>query len=145
MWTDLENRITTEITDMNENGVGIAKIDGCIVFVSGAVTGDICEIAVTERKKNFSLGEILSIVTPSPLRCDSGCTSYSCCGGCSLRHISFDAENQIKRQTVVNAFRRARLKDIPVKDTLHTGEEKYRNKTVLHLGHNWFAFHENKK
>ncbi|MBE6599159.1 MAG: TRAM domain-containing protein, partial [Ruminococcaceae bacterium] len=96
----MEQRFRTEITDMNENGFGIAKIDGCIVFLEGGVTGDVCEIEITERRKNYAFGKIINIETPSPLRCDSGCLSFGKCGGCTLRHITFEAENRCKRQTV---------------------------------------------
>jgi len=140
----LENRFRAEITDMNENGAGIAKHDGCIVFVNGAVTGDICEIDVTEQKKNYALGEIVTLEKPSPLRCDSGCDVYARCGGCSLRHITFEEENRIKRQMVANAFRRAGLRDIPVRETLFSEPEGYRNKAVFHFADGKFGYYSEK-
>lgn len=127
-----------KITDMNENGVGIAKLDGCIVFVNGAVTGDMCEIEITERKKNYALAEIAALTEPSPLRCDANCPSFGKCGGCALRHIPFSTENEIKRQAVANAFRRAGLRDVTVHETVHTEEEHYRNKAVFHYSDKGF-------
>ncbi len=140
----MEQRTDVRITDMNENGAGIAKIDGCIVFVNGAVTGDVCEIAITERKKNYALGEIVSLAEPSPLRCDSGCGAYDKCGGCTLRHVTFEAENEIKRQAVANAFRRAGLRDVKVNETLHTEGSHYRNKAVLHFAKGTFGYFSEK-
>ncbi len=132
------------ITDMNENGMGIARIDGCIVFTEGAVTGDVCDIAITERKKNYALGKIEALPTPSPLRCDAGCPAYDKCGGCTLRHITFETENEVKRQAVVNAFRRAGLREVKVNDTLHTEAAAYRNKAVLHYGDGRFGYFSEK-
>lgn len=143
----MEEIYRAEITDMNENGMGITRIsllshvegtphtDNCIVFVSGAVTGDICDLRITEQKKNYAIGEIVSLVKLAHTRCDSGCSAYSGCGGCTLRHVTFDAENQCKRQTVVNAFRRTGLREVPVRETLHTMPEHYRNKAILHCGY----------
>ena len=143
----MEEIYRAEITDMNENGMGITRIaplshgkgtaraDGCIVFVSGAVTGDICDIRITEQKKNYAIGEIVTLIKPAPTRCDSDCSAYSKCGGCTLRHVTFDAENQCKRQTVANAFRRTGLREVPVRETLHTIPEHYRNKAILHCGY----------
>ncbi len=134
----MEQKSTVKITDMNENGVGIAKIDGCIVFVNHAVTGDLCEIEITERKKNYALAEIVTLVEPSPLRCEASCPSYENCGGCALRHIPFETENEIKRQAVANAFRRAGLREVTVRETLHTADSRYRNKAVFHYSEKGF-------
>ncbi len=130
----MERQNQVEIIDMNENGIGIAKVDGCIVFVEGGVTGDMCDVVITERKKNHAFGRIETLHTPSPLRCEDGCDAYDRCGGCTLRHIPFSEENRCKRQAVVNAFRRMGLRNVTVNNTLHTEEAGYRNKAVLHYG-----------
>jgi len=153
----MDDIIRTEIIDMNENGVGISKIDGCAVFIPGAVTGDICDIRIAAVKKNYRIGELVSVIAPSPHRCGVPgndctsthglCRSYEICGGCTMRHVNFDFENQCKRQTVINAFRRNGLRNIDVKDTLfalgnayalenafslENAADGYRNKAVFH-------------
>lgn len=129
---------------MNESGAGVARIDGCVVFVDGAVEGDVCEIRITERKKNYALAEIAALQKPSPFRREPDCPVYGVCGGCSLRHISFEAENRCKRQTLLNAFRRCGLEGIPVSDTLYGRPTQYRNKAVFHYADGKFGYYSEK-
>ena len=125
---------TADFFDINENGAGITRIDGMVVFVPGVLPGERAEFAITEQKKNYALGECLSVVRQSEHRIASICPDEAACGGCSLGWVDFDMENRIKANTVRAALRRAGLSDVPVEETVFAGERYgYRNKMTVHF------------
>ena len=86
---------TVEITDTNIFGNGICHIDGFVVFVSGALTYEKCEIKITEIHKKFAYAEVVSFICKSEQRVEPSCPVYSTCGGCSLLHATAEKENEI--------------------------------------------------
>ena len=74
--------ITVNIDDMNEKGIGVARVDGAVVFVPGLVTGDTADIRILTREKNYFTAEAVEITVSSPLRVKSACDVKNC-GGCS--------------------------------------------------------------
>lgn len=123
-----------EIFDCNESGIGIGRLDGLVVFVPGLLEGDLADIRIVSREKNYAVGEVVEMLRESPRRAKPVCSSCAACGGCTLCHVSFEYENQIKRNTVCGAFRRVGLPFDCVSDTLH-GENRirYRNKLTVHF------------
>ncbi len=97
------------IIDTNENAVGIAKVDGAVVFVPELVRGDVADVKITSVKKNYALAECAALISPSEHRIDALCPHASECGGCTLSHVTYELENEIKKNTVKAAFRRASL------------------------------------
>lgn len=122
-----------EINEMNMLGNGITKQDGCVVFCLGAVDGDIVEAEITQTKKNFKIAKVLNIEKESEHRCDPECACYNECGGCMLRHISYEHELDIKKQSIETAFRRAGLVDLKVDEVISDTPDNYRNKAVFHF------------
>ena len=125
---------TADFFDLNENGAGITRIDGMVVFVQGVLPGERAKIAITERRKNYALGECLSVVMESPHRIAPRGPDEAACGGCSLGWVDFEEENRIKANTVRSALRRAGLGDTPVEETVFAGDRcGYRNKMTVHF------------
>ena len=118
------------ITDMNMRGFGIARDSGAVVFVSGAVDGDECEIEQVGGGKNFKTARMTSLLSPSAHRCDPMCDAFGECGGCTLRHISYDHELEIKRRSVAQAFRRVGM-TVDVGEVLFAAPDGYRNKATF--------------
>lgn len=118
-----------EITDLNSDGNGVGKIDGFVVFVPMTAVGDLIEAKIVKVLKQYAFGIVERILSPSPDRIDNDCPVYRQCGGCSLRHIRYEAELDIKRRQVEACFRRIGGIDLTVERILsnpHT--EGYRNK-----------------
>lgn len=135
---------TAKIEEMNTQGNGITKQDGCIIFCLGAVDGDQVTAQVTEEKKNYKIANLLSVDTASPHRCAPDCPVYGECGGCSLRHITYEHETEIKLDSVKAALRRGGLGDCNVKEILTASPERYRNKAVFRLSGGRFGYTEEK-
>lgn len=132
--------IILNIEDMNERGVGIGKTEGAVVFVPGTVKGDTASVRITACEKNYFTGECVEIHVSSAYRTDPVCKVKSC-GGCSLGHISYELENEIKRNTVKNAFRRAGIDHSLVEETIFCEDRiGYRNKLTVHYSEHQRAF-----
>ena len=116
-----------EIADMNMRGFGIARDGGAVVFVEGAVDGDVCEIETVAVAKNYKRARIASLLSPSPHRCEPSCPVFGECGGCSLRHVSYEHELEIKRRSVAQAFRKYGM-TVDVGEIAAGEPDAYRNK-----------------
>ena len=56
------------IVDYTADGQGVAKIEGCAVFVANGVVGDLCKIAILKANKTWALGKITQVIEKSPHR-----------------------------------------------------------------------------
>lgn len=128
---------TVEISDMNNLGAGVCKIDGKVVFVRGGVTGDTLEIGIIKDLSGYSVARVNKIIKPSPIREDNLCPSFKRCGGCSFRHVKYESEKLFKKNYVENAFKKVGL-SVKVEDVLSSGcPDRYRNKVQYPVGKNW--------
>lgn len=111
-------------------GKALAHVDGAVVFVQFAVPGDVVDIKVTKKKKNYMEGFILRLVTPSPHRLKPFCKYFGTCGGCKWQPLPYGMQLQAKQQQVYDQLVRIGHLDVPEIQTI-IGSEKtqmYRNK-----------------
>ena len=86
-----------EITGMTAEGNGVGRTDeGIAVFVPHTAVGDVISCKTVKAAKSYAYGIIDRIITPSDDRIESTCPVSAKCGGCTFRHISYDAELKIK-------------------------------------------------
>ena len=105
---------TVTITGYTAEGLGVARIDGQVVFVHGGVRGEICVIRILKVLRNVSFGRVEEVLERSSARVEPDCPHYPACGGCDFRHISYEEELEAKRQRVEDALRRVGGADIAV-------------------------------
>lgn len=98
--------VEIEITALSSECSGIGKKDGMVIFVPFSAIGDKLEVKILKVNKTYCYGKIERIITPSPDRVTPDCPIYTKCGGCSLRHISYEAQLRAKEQFVKDAFTR---------------------------------------
>ncbi|MBB6500890.1 23S rRNA (uracil(1939)-C(5))-methyltransferase RlmD [Pedobacter cryoconitis] len=125
--TILEN---LSIIDIAEEGKGVAKADELVVFVDKAVPGDIVDVKVVKKKKNFAEAVIEKLHTASDLRTDPFCQHFGTCGGCKWQHMQYDAQLHFKQKNVEAALQRlAKIDTSSMEPILGSAENKYyRNK-----------------
>ena len=70
------------IESVAAEGKAIAHVDGMVLFVEFAVPGDVVDVKVFKKKKNFMEGYTIRTVTPSPKRLKPFCPHFGICGGC---------------------------------------------------------------
>ena len=132
--------VTLSITEINNLGAGVGRIDGgerdgTVVFVSGAVTGDVVEAKVIKVNRSYLVARTEKVISTSPYRTkDNFCSAPMACGGCVYRNVSYEYEKKIKREYVKTAFRKAGIDDITIEPVISTGKENhYRNKAQYPL------------
>ena len=98
--------IELKIEGITNEGCGIGRYEGMVVFVPFSAVGDILSVKLLKVNKSHSYGKIESILSPSPDRIKPDCKAFGKCGGCSFRHISYEAELRAKEGFVKDAFLR---------------------------------------
>ena len=123
----LENVV---IETVAAEGKAIAKIDGTVLFVQFAVPGDIVDIKVTKKKKNYMEGFILRMVKPSPRRLEPFCSHFGVCGGCKWQPLPYEMQLQAKQQQVYDQLVRIGHLQVPEISPIVPSDETtyYRNK-----------------
>lgn len=126
-----------EIVDNGFEGEGIAKINNFIIFIPGAIKGEIVRILIVKVLSSHAFGKILEIITPSKDRIEVDCKTYKRCGGCDLRHIKYEKTLEMKQNAVQALVNKTLKQKIKVEQTV--GMEKpvfYRNKAQFPIGLN---------
>ncbi len=127
--------ITLDITDITNLGFGVGKADGMIVFVSGAVKGDVAEVKIIKVNKSYAVGRLERLITASPHRTDSRC-HVSACKSCAYKEINYDEEIRLKEETVRGAFLHEGL-DVRVLPLVKSPSlNEYRNKAQYPISKN---------
>ncbi len=98
--------IELEIESLTNEGCGLGRHEGMVVFVPMSAVGDHLRVKLLKVNKSHSYGKIEEIIFPSPDRIESDCPVFGKCGGCSFRHISYEAELKAKEGFVRDAFTR---------------------------------------
>lgn len=118
------------IATAGAEGKAVARNDNVVIFVPFAAPGDVANVQITFKRKNYLEGRIENLISPSPLRTTPMCEHFGTCGGCAWQHIQYSYQLEFKRQQVTDAFQRLGKFNFP--DPLNTlGSEKvyhYRNK-----------------
>lgn len=130
-----KNRLySVEITGINPDGNGVGRLeDGMVVFVPLTAPRDVAVVRIIKETKSYAVGRLEQLSVPSPDRRDPLCPVYQRCGGCVFRHLRPEAERNVLRELVENAFRRIGHLDVSVEPTVSVNEERYRNKVVYPL------------
>jgi 23S rRNA (uracil1939-C5)-methyltransferase len=101
-----------------------------VVFIPYGAPGDVVNIKLDKKKRNYAEAHIVDMVKPSPDRVTPACEHFGVCGGCKWQHIPYESQLRYKRDQVVDALTRIAKVEIPeVNPTLGSKETFcYRNK-----------------
>ena len=114
-------------------GDGLARADGRVVFVSGALPGERVLAEEVSAKRDFAKARVLEVLEPSPFRRAPFCPRFGICGGCSLQHCSAEGQRLAKRGVVEDLFRRQLKRGLPEGFDVEQGSESgYRNRARVH-------------
>ncbi len=105
------------ICDYTAEGQGVAKIEGCAVFVPNAIAGETCRIRIEKVGKTWAAGKITEILERSPHRINRECPVAKLCGGCDFWHMDYEEECRLKADRVRQALNRIggeALKEVPL-------------------------------
>ncbi len=121
--------ITLDITGLSSEGSGIGRAEcGLTVFTPLTAVGDRARIRIVKVKKSYAFGRLEEILVPSPDRVTDSCPVFKQCGGCTLRHISYESERALKQNRVFEVIRRIGGVELPPQPILFDNPDRYRNK-----------------
>ena len=113
-------------------GRGIARIDNKICFIENALPNEEVEIEIIREKNKYQEAIVTKYISTSEDRIEVDCPYYNKCGGCNLRHISYEKENEFKQSKVKDLLKHIGNIDVKVNDIITGPEYNYRNKVTLH-------------
>ena len=118
------------ITDVAAEGKALAKADDMVIFTQYAVPGDVVDLQIVKKKKNYMEGRVIKFHSYSEKRCEAMCEHYGTCGGCKWQILPYDEQIRYKQKQVVDNLTRLGHVELP-EITPILGSEKtyfYRNK-----------------
>ena len=118
------------VSDMAAEGKSICRVDDQVVFVTGAVPGDVVDIQIVKKRSNYAEGNVVRFVSLSPLRVQPFCPHFGKCGGCKWQMIPYPKQVEYKEREVINNLRRLGHVELPENLPILPSEknEYYRNK-----------------
>lgn len=121
--------LNVKIEDYTDEGFGVAKVDGYVLFVPGTVAGEEAEVLVVKAGKSFGYGKLLQVLSPSPHRVEPACALARRCGGCAFWHLSYPEEVRLKAARVQQQLKRIGGLELEISPPIGAGEQTgYRNK-----------------
>ena len=98
--------VELEVDDITNLGAGVGRVDGWVVMVPFALGGERVRARIFRNRKNFSEGDLLEVVRPSPERAAPKCPLFGTCGGCQYQHLEYSAQLEWKRKQVRDLMKR---------------------------------------
>ena len=95
-----------EVIDISTEGKAIAKNEGLVVFIEGAVPGDIVDVMVHRKKNSFAEGKVQHFHQLSKERTEPVCEHFGSCGGCKWQNLNYNTQLHYKQKYVLDAFTR---------------------------------------
>jgi 23S rRNA (uracil1939-C5)-methyltransferase len=122
-----------EAIDLTHDAFGVCKLeDGYTVFVDDMLKGEKAEIIITDRKKSYGFGRVVTMLEKSPYRVNPRCAHYYECGGCNLMHMEYDLQLAFKKYRIETTLKRQGLGTVVVNDMVGMASPYYyRNKVEI--------------
>jgi len=101
------------VVDINSKGKAVAKSEDLVVFVDHAVPGDVIDIQITKKKKNYAQGRVIKVQEHSKERVDAFCKHFGICGGCKWQDLAYEAQLKYKESWIVQNFKKIGGIEVP--------------------------------
>lgn len=105
--------LALEVTDISSEGKAVARHEGLVVFIEGAVPGDVADVNVFRKKSSFAEARLEKLIRPSEHRVEPVCKHFGTCGGCKWQHLNYSKQLEFKQKYVYDAFTRIGKLDFP--------------------------------
>jgi 23S rRNA (uracil1939-C5)-methyltransferase len=130
------NEVDLKVVNLAYGGKGVARQDGLVVFVEGAVPGDEVRARVVRRKRDYAEARLEEVLAPSPHRVEPRCELFGECGGCAAQNVAYDEQLRQKEEQVRQVLTRiGRQGDIAVEPIRPSPAVwRYRNKMDFTFG-----------
>lgn len=119
------------ITGIADQGLSVGRTEeGEVIFVEGAVPGDLVDVLVYKKKKRYKIGKVDAFISYSEERRQPFCSHFDSCGGCKWQNLSYEEQLRHKFITVSDAMRRiGKMENLDIEPVLGSADQRYyRNK-----------------
>ncbi len=132
-----------EILDVAAEGNSIARVNDMVVFIPFGAPGDVADVKIDRKKRNYAEGHIEKLTKPSEIRVEPRCEHFTLCGGCRWQHLPYEFQLKCKQKQVEDALQR--IAKIPYPEIMPIlGSEsiwEYRNKMEYTFSNKkWLTF-----
>ena len=134
-----------EITGVAAEGKSLTKYNDKVVFVPYVVPGDVVDLQVTKKRKNYMEARVVKFYEYSAIREEAFCSHYGVCGGCKWQILPYSEQLKHKHQQVVDSLTRIGKVELPeIYNILGSDNTKYyRNKLEYTFSsHRWLTKEE---
>ncbi len=126
--------IELEIATLTNMGQGLGRVDGWVVMAPFALPGELVRVSIYRNDKNFSEGDLVEVLRPSPHRVTPRCALFGECGGCQYQHLAYPEQLAWKRRQVEELLRHMAKMEFPVAPVMTAPREYgYRSKITPHF------------
>jgi len=95
-----------EVLDLDHDGRGVARVNGKVTFIVGALPGEHVRYRLTRVTRDIDEAVMVSVEQASPERVPAPCPHFGVCGGCALQHLAPEAQIAFKQKQLLDALRR---------------------------------------
>lgn len=143
----VENKVTVESLD--HEGRGVAHFEGKVIFIEGALPGEVVSYASYRKKPAFEQAQVVNIYRAAPMRVTPKCQHFGVCGGCSMQHLDGRAQVAVKQRILEDGLRHiGKVKPETILPAIYGQTWGYRErarisvKHVIKKGKTLVGFHE---
>lgn len=108
-------------------GYVLSKADG-IIFIRGAIPGEVVEVAIEEKKRDYSVVSVVDVVEPAESRTEPACPYFGECGGCQLQFVSYEKQVEMKQYVLLDCLRRIGRIEMELSPSIHGEPFGYRHR-----------------
>jgi 23S rRNA (uracil1939-C5)-methyltransferase len=94
------------ITDIGAEGKAIARVDGMVIFTTHVIPGDVVDLQIIKKRKNYSEAKVINLIKGSDDRVASFCKYFGVCGGCKWQYLPYEKQLFYKQKQVADQLRR---------------------------------------
>jgi len=92
------------VESLDQEGRGVARTEGKVIFIEGALTGEVVSYSSYRKKPSFELAQVTQIYKSSAMRVQPKCAHFGVCGGCSMQHLDARAQVAVKQRILEDSL-----------------------------------------
>lgn len=126
--------LDVRIESLTNEGAGVARVDGWVVFVPFTLAGELVKCRVFRNHKNYSEADFVEVIEPSPNRVTPQCALFGQCGGCQYQHLAYEEQLLWKQRQVADLLKHMAKIEHPVSAVIPSPVQYgYRSKITPHF------------
>ncbi len=101
-----QGSFTAEVTSLDHEGRGVARLDGRVTFIADALPGETVEFKYLSQRRDQAEGQVTAVLVASPDRVTPPCEHFGLCGGCALQHLAPAKQIEWKQHELMQTLQR---------------------------------------